>query len=129
MEINIKQQVIDDIFRIAVGTRKYLQTEKTFCNFQTSPFPYGWCRTASEQLKEDLKYHLNIDAIIKVGDLYPFDITRYNHAWLEYEGLSIDITADQFNDLGYRNPEVIVTDNSIFHSEFTLQKLSSSTSM
>lgn len=48
---------------------------------------------------------------------YPNDLTRrQSHAWLEQSGLIIDITADQFDEVG---DSVLVTRNSVWHSSWT----------
>ena len=36
------------------------------------------------------------------------------HIWLDYEGLYIDITADQFNNFGFNNPSVIISSQDVF---------------
>ncbi|AFV05408.1 hypothetical protein [Dehalobacter sp. CF] len=40
---------------------------------------------------------------------------RQSHAWLEKDGIIVDITADQFDDA---TEEIIVTDNNDFHKRF-----------
>ena len=42
-----------------------------------------------------------------------------SHAWLELSGTVIDLTADQFNDRGFNNPAVMVTQDKTFHSLFS----------
>lgn len=44
---------------------------------------------------------------------------NHSHAWLEKDGLIIDITADQFED---QNIRTIVTYNSAWHSSFKKDK-------
>ena len=40
---------------------------------------------------------------------------RQSHAWLEYEGWILDITADQFEDI---NDKVLVRKDRTWHSQF-----------
>ena len=42
-------------------------------------------------------------------------LRRQSHAWLEKDGIIVDITADQFDGVTH---EVIVTDNNDFHKQF-----------
>ncbi|MCU6666097.1 hypothetical protein [Silvania hatchlandensis] len=42
-----------------------------------------------------------------------------NHAWLELSGTIIDLTADQFNDRGFNNPAVMITQDKTFHALFS----------
>jgi hypothetical protein len=46
------------------------------------------------------------------GDKYRADGKGYSHAWLRYEGLIVDITADQFPEV---EEKVILTRSSEWH--------------
>lgn len=41
-----------------------------------------------------------------------------SHAWLSCDGYVIDITADQFNSIGYNLEPVIISKDSVFHTKF-----------
>ncbi|MEN4633730.1 hypothetical protein ABEG70_01400 [Pantoea agglomerans] len=41
-----------------------------------------------------------------------------SHAWLEIDSFIIDLTADQFNDRGFSNPAVMITQDDSFHKLF-----------
>lgn len=49
------------------------------------------------------------------GNKYRSDGKPYSHAWLRYEGMIIDITADQFPDVGAK---VIVSSESEWHKQW-----------
>jgi hypothetical protein len=49
------------------------------------------------------------------GNKYRSDGKPYSHAWLRYEGLIIDITADQFPDV---EEKVIVSSESKWHKQW-----------
>lgn len=46
------------------------------------------------------------------------------HAWLELDGLIVDVTADQFNSRGYQLPKVVVSKHSSFHGGFVVDRKS-----
>jgi hypothetical protein len=74
-------------------------------------FPRGACGHASELLGRYLINQLGIVADY-VNKEAPYDIGGWNgsHAWLEWNGITIDIAGDQF---GW--PPVIVTRDPQFH--------------
>lgn len=60
-------------------------------------FPVGACGHASELLGRYLRDTLSIECAYVLKDLMnPDGSWRSGHAWLEYDGLIIDITGDQF---------------------------------
>lgn len=108
-------------FRAAI-----LRTEKSKLPISLSEFPVGSCGDASLLLARFLQEHGFGKASYVCGHLGP-----YSHAWLELDGLLIDITADQFA----RDPEkelwsgrpgdlrggVMVTRDRGWHSKFEEQ--------
>jgi hypothetical protein len=74
-------------------------------------FPRGACGHAAELLGQHLIDELGITAEY-VNQVAPSDIGGWHgsHAWLEWNGLTIDITGDQF---GW--PPVVVTRQPQFH--------------
>jgi len=117
----MEQSKIELIYDACKKTREHLETHPViFRSSQPSTYPKGWCGTASRELQTLLKQH-GIVAVIRHGNAHPENIEsgdRMNHAWLEYEGYIIDITADQFNDRGYSNPKIMVTRDNSFHKMF-----------
>lgn len=73
-------------------------------------FPSGSCGDASDLLGIYLQQSLGISAEYIAGWF-----NEGSHAWLEFEGLIIDITADQFHGC----EPVIVTSSSELHSKFS----------
>lgn len=74
-------------------------------------FPRGACGHAAELLGRYLRDRLAIECTYVLKDFVEADGTwRGGHAWLEHDGLIIDITGDQF---GW--PPVIVTRASARH--------------
>ena len=83
----------------------------------SSGFPVGCCGDATDLLGLYLlKYHeLDSEYICGQG---VGDYSEKTHAWLVCQGYIIDITADQFNDYGYKLPSVIIDKQSPFHELF-----------
>jgi len=73
-------------------------------------FPYGSCADACDLLGRFFE-EMGIDGWMCVSGCRD----KYTHAWLEKNGLIVDITADQFED----GPgAVIVTSDNSWHREF-----------
>ena len=75
-------------------------------------FPRGSCGDVSDMLGEFLQRTSGIECDYVVGCT-----AEGSHAWLEYGGVFIDITADQFPG----NAPVIVSRDSVFHRQFSVQ--------
>ena len=73
-------------------------------------FPRGSCGDASLLLGKYLD-----EMGLGQFDYVCGELGRQSHAWLEKDGVIVDITADQFDDV---TAEVIVADNSSFHIRF-----------
>ncbi len=73
-------------------------------------FPMGSCGDASLLLGKYLDE-------MGLGQFYYVSghLERQSHAWLEKDGVIIDITADQFTEI---NDEVVVTRNNDFYKRF-----------
>jgi hypothetical protein len=84
-------------------------------------FPNGCCNIASESFGRVLRSKLGIDVKVASGlwwdqpNLKELQL-RQSHAWLEYEGLIIDVTGDQFNF--EKQPAVLVTRDRGFHRRY-----------
>ena len=105
-------QLIDACQAIRSAAQK-VSNEKKIWYF--SPFPRGWCGCVSRVLGAWL------------SEKYPDKKFYYvcgrrngTHAWIEYDGIILDVTADQFEDC---NEEIIVKpyDESLFHQSFEIE--------
>ena len=80
---------------------------------QFQNFPSGTCGDISDILAEYL-YSLGIKPIQYVcgmrGDA--------SHAWLEIDGLAVDITADQFEEI---SDKVLIQPPNIWHSKYEIE--------
>lgn len=83
---------------------------QSWANCGINDFPYGACGHCAELLAHYLKRELEIDAVYASGHVKQASKSG-THAWLEYDGLIIDISADQFG----LSP-VIVTRESNWHA-------------
>lgn len=78
-------------------------------------FPHGACLTSKIVLAQYL---------LRFDDKNEFLIVRgwnqnTSHAWLEYNGYAIDVTADQFPEI---NGPVYITADRKFHSQFQYER-------
>ena len=85
--------------------------------YLSSGFPTSCCGDATDLLGLYLlKYHgLDSDYVCGHG---LGDNSNQTHAWLLCQGYVVDITADQFNDEGYKLPSVVIDKQSPFHELF-----------
>lgn len=81
----------------------------TWASVTIDDFPRGACGHCAELLARYLRDRLHIDAIYASGRIDHL-VNGQTHAWLEYNGLFIDISADQFG-----LPSVIVERVSNLH--------------
>lgn len=86
-----------------------------------SQFPEGCCRDASQILATYLYSELGIICNLILGTNGGMDNEIFSHAWLEFEGMVIDITADQFNRSGYNLDDVYVGFPTEWHESFFIQ--------
>jgi len=87
-----------------------------------STFPNGCCSDASELLATYLIYK-NIKPCYYIsGEYGGWNNEIETHAWLSYDSIIIDITSDQFNDKGYKQPDVYVGKQEKFHDSFNILK-------
>ena len=75
-------------------------------------FPQGACGDASILLGEYL-HEQGLGVWVYAGRERDSDL--HSHAWLEQDGLIVDITADQFEDV---NESIIVTCDRSWHQQF-----------
>jgi hypothetical protein len=96
-----------DLSASAIGEEAYLRMKD---------FPRGACSEMTEMMGIFLRERYNLDPIVLVSaQIEEGERWSGTHRWLEYDGLIIDITADQFFD---HNEPVIVARESTFHSRY-----------
>jgi hypothetical protein len=81
------------------------------------PFPSGWCGDAAPLLSQYLTDSGLGDFDYVCGETQEVDPAEspQSHAWLEQDGFIIDITADQFPEIG---EAVMITRDRTWHSQF-----------
>lgn len=105
-----------DIIRISAETfRSALNrvSPLTWASVTIDAFPRGACGHCAELLARYLKDRLSIEATYASGHVGHL-VDGVTHAWLEYDGIYIDISADQFG-----LPAVIVAPHSDLHEQAT----------
>ena len=80
-----------------------------------SHFPRGACGDASLLLSKFLRKH-GFEEITYVCGVASEEDDIRSHAWLEIEGLLVDVTADQFPN--HPGPPVLVTRDRSWHAHF-----------
>jgi hypothetical protein len=107
----LKQSEIREISVLFRNALEKLPIEKFPESSFFNCFPRGCCGDSSHLLA---KY-------FKDANLKPYYVCgwmgRQSHAWIELDGLIIDITADQFDEI---TEGVIVTNDSEFHKKFDI---------
>lgn len=105
----------EQILRAATELRSALNRVdvRTWRNATIEAFPRGACGHCAELLARYLKEKLGIDATYASGNVRHL-VNAETHAWLEYGGLFIDISADQFG-----LEPVFVEPQSAFHEQAT----------
>ena len=106
-------ELVDRISQAASEFRSALNLveAETWRKVTISAFPRGACGHCSELLARYLFDELGIEATYAAGDVRHM-VNGESHAWLEFNGLYIDISADQFG-----LPEVIVEHRSALHDQ------------
>jgi hypothetical protein len=87
---------------------------------RSSQFPSGCCGDASQTLATFLYFELEIICNYIHGERGGNNREISSHAWLETEGIVIDITGDQFNDRGYGQQEVYVGPKTEWYKSFDI---------
>ena len=91
--------------------------DNTTTFYCSSDFPKGCCGDATELIGLYLLKVHGIESEYVCGEGF-MNNSYQSHAWLLCQGYIIDITADQFNDLGYELPDVLIQVQSDFHDSF-----------
>lgn len=113
---------INDIHMAAEDIRSGIErSDKATLPITFSTFPSGSCGDAALILGTHLKL-LGLGTFNYVSGVRGShdDGTHHSHAWLEGNGLIIDITADQFPEFPHR---VFVSLQSAFHQSFESEVL------
>ena len=106
-------QVIAAIRRLAGGFRLALgECAGRLRAISLKDFPCGSCGDVSDMLGLFIRATLRFECEYVSGWS-----DGHSHAWLEYEGIVIDVTADQFS----ANEPIIVARNSKFHETFSVE--------
>lgn len=115
--MSISPDQLDSLRKLATRFRGAIEACRTRLPIGLQNFPIGACRDASLLLGQHLKQS-------GVGSPTYVSGTKEGrtHAWLEMDGIIIDITADQFGDAA---KPVIVTTDATWHSQFEVQSRSS----
>ncbi|MFA0511604.1 MULTISPECIES: hypothetical protein [unclassified Vibrio] len=117
----MKDSIIMDIRKIRAALESF---DKSDFHYNTSfyqclnGFPSGCCGDTSNLLGLFLKNAYGKDSTYISGKGLGNN-REQSHAWLVCDGYIIDITADQFNSIGYNLDKVIVSTSSDFHESFS----------
>lgn len=88
-------------------------------SLSASKFPDACCDDASMLLAAYLVDNGFTEIDIMRGEYGGDKRDLPSHVWLQIDQIFIDITADQFNRLGYENPPVICEEKNSFLSSFS----------
>lgn len=120
----------DKIVELATQFRNAIERAKAEGEFDSdsifSRFPRGCCGDATDLLGEFLLEY-GIESYYVCGSRYFEDIEEgpQSHAWLDVDGLIVDITGDQFSDrFSYYNydKKVYVGTGDDFHDLFEVEE-------
>ncbi|WP_052707727.1 hypothetical protein [Streptomyces rubellomurinus] len=103
-------------FRSALETEATQLAARNGALIGLREFPIGACLDASLLLAEYLREHDQGSWRCLAGERLFRPAQPESHAWVERDGLVVDITADQFADSP--GPAVWVTRNNAWHAQF-----------
>ena len=94
--------------------------EKTIGHLSIAKFPRGWCVCLSRVLGALLSRKYPSEKFYYICGEVVFDTGDWtSHAWIRYEDLILDITADQFDEI--TEPVIIIpVSRSSFHAMFEI---------
>ncbi|MFZ4214648.1 hypothetical protein ACOZB2_24965 [Pantoea endophytica] len=86
----------------------------SFTGLSGSEFPSGFCGIISEVMAIVLynqtgMHPKQVTGLCEVGDTYYNKLNANSHKWLELNGITIDLTGDQFNSNLINVPPVLVS--------------------
>jgi len=102
---------------LATAFRRAMEVSGVKADIVFRNFPRGSCGDASLLLSEFLRSHGISEIEYVVGWASQDSGSRRSHAWLELEGLIVDITADQFSNRPA--PPVFITRSRTWHAHFS----------
>ena len=109
--------MLDNLTELATRFRKMIEdTDRSKLTIEFEEFPVGSCGDTSVLLAQYL-IDAGFDAPTYVSAELNVRGQSPGHAWLELDGIIIDITADGFD---INAPEVIVEKNSEWHEKFNI---------
>lgn len=121
----------DELFKFFYDVRLALEVANTEgihdeqTSLGTNDFPTGCCGDTTDLLAYLIYRQFGEIALHRSGIYMKYIKSderlsdNNSHAWLELSGTIIDLTADQFNDRGFSNPAVMVTNDKSFHDLFS----------
>lgn len=83
-------------------------------------FPLGTCGPVSELMGRIVLERLGVEGIYVCGECHPDLKSQTSHAWLEVDGLIVDLTHDQFEGTGLTG---WVHESSEWHAKFNREVL------
>lgn len=89
-----------------------------FVTFLLKGFPHRCCDDSSQLLAAYMTDNGFEGSQLIRGEYGGYESEIVSHVWLDYKGLLIDITAEQFNNYGYNHSSIIFPNDSCFHSSF-----------
>jgi len=120
----LKESLIQDIHKIRTILKSFKKSDfHSGTNFYSclNGFPAGCCGDTTNllglfiiKMYDKRCIYISATGLGKNKDL--------SHAWLSCDDYIIDITADQFNSIGYNLKPVIISKVSVFHAQFIKTK-------
>lgn len=124
---NLNQQAL---FLYCEKVRKYLEKTHRFefdssSSLGSTEFPGGCCDDTSQVLATLIFDKFGVIPKLYRGNHYSAHPDIKSHVWLEVEGITVDITIDQFNDSAenYNFPPVYVGDSIEFYNDFEVVEI------
>lgn len=117
----MRDSIISDIRKIRSALESFDKSdfpENTSFYQCKNGFPAGCCGDTSDLIGLYLKSSYGVHSEYVLGKGLGNNRNQ-THAWLMCDGYIIDITADQFNSIGYNQECVIISQNSEFHESFS----------
>ncbi|HDL6593720.1 TPA: hypothetical protein PXO57_000389 [Yersinia enterocolitica] len=123
MELDILRRFCTDV-REALENACSERINNEITSLHQCAFPKGCCGDASDILAYLIFKEFRVLSLRRSGVYMDYLISdvrlkdKNNHAWIVLDGIIIDLTADQFNNQGFNNPKVMITQNEDFHRLF-----------
>src|SRR6266404_1899628 len=117
--MTMQSSVLDSLKHSAQATRSILEEySRTTDGGIFSRFPNGSCRDSSYLLLKHLK-DTDVPGVRLTSATSDASLDFHTHAWLEIDGVIVDITADQFNyRLQEQMPPVFISADRTWHDRY-----------